>query len=256
MTLRRHAASRRDLAAFHLDKLHEAGLLTVDFERADGAGGPGSGRPPKRYRRADVEVQVQLPPREYELAARILVAAARASSPSGVLPPSIRAAARAEGQRLGRLRRKPTRAQAALQPCAPLAKPLRRWDISRPMSPDRSIWRTARSMRWCRPTVSWLRAERRVRQRHRHRLEGGRSGTGEFAEYRSPPRPRCRPVLCRRGTDPICIGEDARLAAFEFGERRRRPVAIDERMLIPAEQVQQQFLRRGGNCHRRFISLG
>lgn len=98
----------RDLAAFHLDKLHEVGLLAVDFERAEGVGGPGSGRPPKRYRLADIEVQIQLPPREYELAARILVAAARASSPSGGLPPSIRAAARAEGQRLGRLHRNPS----------------------------------------------------------------------------------------------------------------------------------------------------
>jgi predicted ArsR family transcriptional regulator len=96
----------RDLAAFHLDKLHEAGLLKVDFERADGIGGPGSGRPPKRYRLADVEVQIQLPRREYELAARILVTAARASSPSGGLPPAIRAAARAEGHRLGRMHRK------------------------------------------------------------------------------------------------------------------------------------------------------
>ena len=104
----------RDLAAFHLDKLHEAGLLTVDFQRADGVGGPGSGRPPKRYQRADIDVQIQLPPREYELAARILVAAARASSPSGGLPAPIRAAARAEGQRLGRLRRNPSpRAGAA-----------------------------------------------------------------------------------------------------------------------------------------------
>jgi predicted ArsR family transcriptional regulator len=95
----------RELAAFHLDKLHDVGLLTVDFARPEGRTGPGAGRPAKRYRRAAVEVMVQLPPREYELAARILVAAAQATAEHDALPPAVAAAARDEGERIGRQRR-------------------------------------------------------------------------------------------------------------------------------------------------------
>ena len=38
----------RPLAAFHLDKLAEAGLLDVTFSRPDNRAGPGAGRPSKR----------------------------------------------------------------------------------------------------------------------------------------------------------------------------------------------------------------
>jgi predicted ArsR family transcriptional regulator len=95
----------RELAAFHLDKLQDVGLLTVDFARPKGRTGPGAGRPAKRYCRAPVELAVQLPPREYELAARILVAAAQATAGDGRLPPAVATAARDEGERIGRLRR-------------------------------------------------------------------------------------------------------------------------------------------------------
>lgn len=95
----------RELAAFHLDKLHDVGLVSVDFARPEGRSGPGAGRPAKRYRRADVEVTVQVPPREYELAARILVAAAQATAGDKGLPSAVATAARDEGERIGRLRR-------------------------------------------------------------------------------------------------------------------------------------------------------
>ena len=65
----------RSLAAFHLDKLAAAGLLAVEFRRPSGRRGPGAGRPAKLYRRADRQLDVTLPPRRYELAARILAAA-------------------------------------------------------------------------------------------------------------------------------------------------------------------------------------
>src|SRR5256885_16968278 len=42
----------RGLAAFHLDRLAEAGLLEVEFRRLTGRTGPGAGRPAKLYRRA------------------------------------------------------------------------------------------------------------------------------------------------------------------------------------------------------------
>ncbi|MGF1432036.1 helix-turn-helix transcriptional regulator [Kitasatospora sp. LaBMicrA B282] len=62
----------RSLAAFHLDKLVEAGLLAVDFRRLSGRTGPGAGRPAKVYRRADGEHAVSVPPRSYDAAARLL----------------------------------------------------------------------------------------------------------------------------------------------------------------------------------------
>lgn len=42
----------RKLAACHLDKLAEAGLLEVRFERRSGRSGPGAGRSAKLYRRS------------------------------------------------------------------------------------------------------------------------------------------------------------------------------------------------------------
>jgi predicted ArsR family transcriptional regulator len=63
------------LAAFHLDRLAEAGLLTIDYARPEGCGGPGAGRPAKRYAPAPVAVELSVPPRRYNLVARILAAA-------------------------------------------------------------------------------------------------------------------------------------------------------------------------------------
>jgi predicted ArsR family transcriptional regulator len=63
------------LAAFHLDRLADAGLLLVDFARPAGRRGPGAGRPAKRYRAAAVQVQVAIPPRRYNVVARILAKA-------------------------------------------------------------------------------------------------------------------------------------------------------------------------------------
>jgi predicted ArsR family transcriptional regulator len=63
---------QRGLAAFHLDKLVEAGLLEASFRRLGKRRGPGAGRPAKLYRRARGEVAASLPPRTYETAARLL----------------------------------------------------------------------------------------------------------------------------------------------------------------------------------------
>jgi predicted ArsR family transcriptional regulator len=63
----------RALAVYHLDKLVEAGLLTAFYRRPAGRTGPGAGRPAKLYARSDREFAVTVPPREYELAARLLV---------------------------------------------------------------------------------------------------------------------------------------------------------------------------------------
>lgn len=66
----------RRLAAFHLDKIADAGLLDVSYRRLTDRRGPGAGRPAKLYARSRNEVTVSLPPRDYELVAVILAAAA------------------------------------------------------------------------------------------------------------------------------------------------------------------------------------
>jgi predicted ArsR family transcriptional regulator len=68
----------RALAVYHLDKLVESGLLTASYRRPPGRGGPGAGRPAKVYSRSGGEFMVTVPPREYELAARLLVQAVAA----------------------------------------------------------------------------------------------------------------------------------------------------------------------------------
>src|SRR5262245_30220415 len=71
----------RALAAFHLDRLVEAGLLETTFRRLTGRTGPGAGRPAKLYRRASVQLDVSVPERRYEMAAHILARALAALPP-------------------------------------------------------------------------------------------------------------------------------------------------------------------------------
>lgn len=75
----------RPLAAFHLEKLVEEGLLQARFERLSGRTGPGAGRPSKLYRRACGEVRVALPPRSYELAGRIFARTLAAADSPGII---------------------------------------------------------------------------------------------------------------------------------------------------------------------------
>lgn len=64
----------RHVASFHLDRLHEAGLLDVEYRRPPGRTGPGAGRPAKYYRPAG-EVDLSVPPRRYAFAGSILARA-------------------------------------------------------------------------------------------------------------------------------------------------------------------------------------
>jgi predicted ArsR family transcriptional regulator len=72
----------RGLAAFHLDRLAEAGLLDTTFARLSGRTGPGAGRPSKLYRRSAREFGVTLPPRDYEVPARLLAEVVSGPDPS------------------------------------------------------------------------------------------------------------------------------------------------------------------------------
>ncbi|GII78140.1 ArsR family transcriptional regulator [Sphaerisporangium rufum] len=71
----RGAGVSRTLAAFHLDKLVEGGLLASGYRRLSGKAGPGGGRPAKVYRRSAAEHQVSVPPRDYRTLALVLAEA-------------------------------------------------------------------------------------------------------------------------------------------------------------------------------------
>jgi len=70
----------RRVAAFHLDRLAEQGLLAVEFRRPPGRSGPGAGRPTKLYRRTEEEMAVSVPERHYDLLGGLLAAAVAESS--------------------------------------------------------------------------------------------------------------------------------------------------------------------------------
>jgi predicted ArsR family transcriptional regulator len=90
----------RALAALHLDRLAREGLLDVSFRRLSGKRGPGAGRPSKLYRRSSRQVEISLPPRSYELAARLLASAVEeAQSPEALQ--SLSTVARSFGESLG-----------------------------------------------------------------------------------------------------------------------------------------------------------
>ena len=90
----------RSLAAYHLDKLVEHGLLTASFARPEGRGGPGAGRPAKHYQRTATEVQVSLPARDYRLVADLLARAIEADG-DGAVREAVTSAAEQHGRELG-----------------------------------------------------------------------------------------------------------------------------------------------------------
>lgn len=73
----------RRVAAFHLDRLAEHGMLAVEYRRPPGRGGPGAGRPAKLYRRTEDEVTVSVPERHYDVVGGLLAAAVTESIDTG-----------------------------------------------------------------------------------------------------------------------------------------------------------------------------
>ncbi|MFI5765717.1 helix-turn-helix transcriptional regulator [Streptomyces sp. NPDC051563] len=80
----------RTLAAHHLDRLTEAGLLESGSRRLTGRSGPGAGRPAKVYTRARVERSVSLPARDYRTAAELLAEVAEQAGLDAVLTEAAR----------------------------------------------------------------------------------------------------------------------------------------------------------------------
>src|SRR5439155_10241616 len=94
----------RELAAFHLDRLVDAGLLEASYRRLSGRAGPGAGRPAKLYRRAAAELSVTLPPRRYESIASVFAAGLDGISAEvepGLVGRAMADPARAAGHRAG-----------------------------------------------------------------------------------------------------------------------------------------------------------
>lgn len=96
----------RSVAAFHLDKLAEAGVLATRFERLSGRSGPGAGRPSKLYGLARDELAASVPERHYDLAGSLLARAIAESARTGDdVRTCLEAAAVAAGRDIGELAR-------------------------------------------------------------------------------------------------------------------------------------------------------
>jgi predicted ArsR family transcriptional regulator len=90
------------LAAFHLDKLVDRGLLWAHYARPAGRRGPGAGRPSKLYEPADGELSLSIPERRYDLVGLILVDAIESRSGAESASDAARRVARKVGEDLGR----------------------------------------------------------------------------------------------------------------------------------------------------------
>jgi predicted ArsR family transcriptional regulator len=90
----------RRIAAFHLDRLAREGWLDVSYRRLSNRTGPGAGRSSKLYRRSGRSIRLSVPPRNYELLARVLAAAVKQPRPARELDEA-RQAALQFGERIG-----------------------------------------------------------------------------------------------------------------------------------------------------------
>jgi predicted ArsR family transcriptional regulator len=92
----------RKLAAFHLDKLVEAGLLTARYAKT---GLRRVGRAPKVYEPANAQIQLSIPQREHGTLAEILLDAVLAAGDAGDARAAALAVAAERGRRLGETER-------------------------------------------------------------------------------------------------------------------------------------------------------
>jgi predicted ArsR family transcriptional regulator len=113
------AGISRSLAAFHLDKLVDRGLLTFEYARPQGRSGPGAGRPSKMYSPSEVEVEVSIPERQYSVIGKLLVNSILAEPGQAARSDVAANVAAAEGRRVGQdvraeLRMRPPGTERAL----------------------------------------------------------------------------------------------------------------------------------------------
>ena len=94
------AGISRPLAAYHLDKLVDDGLLEARYQRRSGRRGPGAGRPAKHYVRANRQIELSLPARDYAALAELLAGAVEADH-SGAAQAALNRVAASLGAELG-----------------------------------------------------------------------------------------------------------------------------------------------------------
>lgn len=121
------AGISRSLAAFHLDKLVDRGLLRFQYARPEGRTGPGAGRPSKVYEPSDVEVQVSIPERQYDVIGKLLVDSILAEPGQAARSEVAANVAAGEGRRIGEevrreLRMRPPGTERALAATADLLR--------------------------------------------------------------------------------------------------------------------------------------
>lgn len=95
----------RKLAAFHLDKLVDRGLLVATYARPPGRGGRGAGRSAKYYEPSGREFGFSIPERNYDVIGTVLLRAIEGQEPSESAHSSARRAAREVGEGIGRAER-------------------------------------------------------------------------------------------------------------------------------------------------------
>jgi predicted ArsR family transcriptional regulator len=111
----RHAGVKVRLAAFHLDRMADAGLLEVEYRRLSGRVGPGAGRPAKLYSVTPRPFSVVIPQTRYALAASMMATALSAGGPGAEGAESLQGVAATVGERLGDEIRRRARAKGARQ---------------------------------------------------------------------------------------------------------------------------------------------
>jgi predicted ArsR family transcriptional regulator len=97
----RHAGIKPRLAAFHLDRMADAGLLDVGYRRLTGRVGPGAGRPAKVYSVSSRFFSVEVPQTRYGLAASMMATALSAGGNGAEGAESLQDVATAVGASLG-----------------------------------------------------------------------------------------------------------------------------------------------------------
>jgi predicted ArsR family transcriptional regulator len=95
------AGISRKLAAFHLEKLVDAGLLQAEQQATPTGARRGPGRAPKVYRPTDTELSISIPQRRLDLLGEVLVDALAAEAVTGTARKAVLVGARHRGIELG-----------------------------------------------------------------------------------------------------------------------------------------------------------
>jgi predicted ArsR family transcriptional regulator len=111
----RHTGVKPRLAAFHLDRMADAGLLDVEYRRLSGRAGPGAGRPAKVYSVSPRSFSVEIPQTRYALAASMMATVLSTSGGRTDGAGSLQGVAASVGETIGREIRRRARTRDARQ---------------------------------------------------------------------------------------------------------------------------------------------